>query len=775
MPACRPMLCFAAALMAGVVLARQWPPAAWAPPVAGLALFCLFLAFFLKPVPPSFPPASVPEHYHAHILARPGPIGRRGYTLFLLLASLGFLLLGVWRQEAWKSGLAPDSLPAERWFDATLLAQAPARVHSDEDGLWRVPALLVEADGHGVPGIPVNLQGRRDAGFRRGDRLRSRVRRLPVFPKAYPGAFDYAFHLERDGRVATLEIAGRSRAGEALRVIPEDSPGVSVRILRLLDAIRGRTTALTLRHGGDSGPLLAAMLYGYRKDVDGEIRDAFRRVGIGHVLAISGLHVGLVVGLLWWLGGFVGWDRRWRALGCLVLAFVYLGLTGGQVAATRATLMAAIHLGGIVYGRKGDMMNSLGAAAFCITLLNPTAPFDVGFQLSFTAVVFIFLALHREPGSAGDPRTLPGRALRETWSLVRLSVATWVGLFPIIAIVFNQVNLIGLPINIVVIPLMSLVLAGGLLLPWFGAVPGASEFLTLPTRLLTRIAMLSDSLPASSFPAQAPSPAWTAVFYLFVALLMLRGVWRHGAVRRWWIAVALCGLLAGFVGIVAGMRPHAPPAEGRIAVLPGHGMGVLVAEAPSGEIGVFGNVRRGGLREAGWLHYLRRAGPAALIAFTSGDDDSYAAFSYHHPESAVARLRLSEKNAAGVFTPWLPAGSSNAIEYAYGRDGKGKVFWLSVRTGGKTATAIAGVSCDRFAHLLREGSAGGGAGVFVVSFSDRRPSLPEGVAAGSRVGVQGRMPLDMGTGFFRRGDYGVLLLGDELKGFDGREWRVPEE
>lgn len=781
------MLCFAVAVMAGVLSGRLHPGIQPYLSCGWLAFIpCLGAYLILPPRQATPPDSSVPETYCQYMLSRPGFFARRGLNRFILVACFGLFLLGAERQAMWVDRLDPGRLPDSRWFDAAVVADEPSRPHPNETGRWRVSARLFRVDGKSAENIPVQLQGSGEVFFRRGDVIHARVRRLSSSPRTYPGAFDFAFFLERTGSIAILEIARpsgrRSDAPPRMEVSSVDSPPAFTRVRRWVDVVRGEAIAVTLDRGGSEGGVLAAMLYGYRKDTAEEIRDAFRRVGIGHVLAISGLHVGLVVGLLWWLGGWIGWQRRHRAAGCLVLSVFYLGLTGGQVAATRATLMAVIHLAGIIRGRKGDMLNSLGAAAFFIVLANPTAPMDVSFQLSFIAVVFIYMALRRPMDIDSDAAKLRrlsvrgswrGRFLQELRSLVLLSIATWIGLFPIIAMVFNQVNLIGLPINIVVIPLMSLVLSGGLLLPWLGWIPGMAWLLTLPSRLLTAIALFSDSLPASSFAAHGPPLGWTLLFYFFIGLLMLRQTIRSAVARKRWSAAALAGIVVSSIGLVAGMRSLPAPESGRVAALPGRGMGVLVAEAPGGGIGMLGEIRRGGLNEAGWLHYLHRGGDVALLAVGKPEAGDFDALKYHYAVNEITIVAPTKKDDADSVTDWLPLSGADGVEYRYRRDRRGRLFWLSARAGGKSATLLTRISAPHFAYLQKNADESGD-GLFSLSFSEKWPVLPDWHKPRGWVGVRGRMPENATGRFFRRSDYGALVMEEgNMVAFDGMEWRTP--
>ncbi|MCC8180601.1 MAG: ComEC/Rec2 family competence protein, partial [Planctomycetes bacterium] len=483
----RPLLVYAIAAMAGIVWARYYPAwIGWTAMAACIVFVCLTAWYLLTPYPLRPPPESLPEEYRPHILPVPGFFARRGLNRFMLITSLVCLLLGMARQ--WRHGedMAAERLPETDFFTATFIPLSPRTDYPGQEEWWRVPALLVSVGGEPADGIRVRLTGRAGPDFRRGDLVSARVRKEYVPVRAFPHAFDPRFWLERDRQAAGLAVVRSRENAAAYQVVLLDDVSTYTRVRRALDAIRAVAIGKTLQYGGEAGGLLAAMLYGYRREIAEPVRDSFRRVGIGHVLAISGLHVGLIVMLLWWLSGLWSWSGRWRAIACLILVLAYLCLSGGQVAASRASFMAVIHLAGIAWGRRADMLNSLGAAAFVIALRNPTAPLDIGFQLSFTAVFFIHLS---RPEPIPDPEMEQERRRKKllspwqrfarhlrakVFSLIRLSIYTWIGLFPIIALIFNQINLIGLPINVLVIPWMGAVLAAGLLLPIFGWIPGVS-------------------------------------------------------------------------------------------------------------------------------------------------------------------------------------------------------------------------------------------------------------------------------------------------------------
>ncbi len=764
MLACRPMLSIAFATMAGAVMARHMPELSRLLPI--LAIITLFLLVWFCFATPKAPVQTtpLPLHYAEHILATPGFFASRGLNKCILLLCMTFFCLAGWRQLRWADQMSLENVPVSKAFSATLLARAPARDHAEETGRWDAPVVLTAVDGVAVEPVRLRLSGRQNASFLRGDVMTARVRLQAERPKLYPGAFDAKLWLERDGMAGTLWLASDTMAVE------QTSPSLFHLFMRQIDIVRAKAIGNTLRYGGVEGPILAAMLYGYRDAMASDVRDAFRRVGIGHVLAISGLHVGLVVGLLWWLSGWIGWSGRWRAIACLILAIAYLGLSGGQVAAQRATLMAGIHLAGIAWGRRSDMLNSLGAAAFCITLLNPSAPMDISFQLSFTAVVFIYLGLY-VPRAKDRPERSHKRATAARWtrvrleilSLLRLSIATWFGLFPIIAAVFNQVNLIGLPINIIVIPLMSLVLQGGLLLPWLGWIPGFVFVCTLPSRLLTWLAIHADQLPGASFPAQAPSPVWTGLFYSAALLWLLRGLIQTHMRQRLFSRAMAALMVFAFVGLVFSMRSSPPPEHGRVAILPGSIMPVVVAESSSGEIAVFGTLSKSGLSEAGWLHSLRRSGDVSAMLVEKEEACVPPAFAYHYPMTSIHHLPL-ESDFADADAGWQPVQNAESIEYAVSRDTDGKLVWLAVRTGNASAVVTTRMAYQQFAWRLDRQIPGFDADLFCLRLRNRPP---QSAATVSAIALTTPRLQHYPPGWFARWAYGVLVVTETVRGYTG--------
>ena len=149
-----------------------------------------------------------------------------------------------------------------------------------------------------------------------------------------------------------------------------------------------------------SAAILRALIIGDKSRLDPELRDSFTRVGVAHVLAISGLHIGLVAtlayGAWWWLLArsqyvLLMWSvPKLAALFTLPVVLLYAGLAGGSVSTLRAVIMVAVFLTArCCLTKKEEVFRSLALAALSVSLIWLGAVFDVSFQLSFVAVLAI--------------------------------------------------------------------------------------------------------------------------------------------------------------------------------------------------------------------------------------------------------------------------------------------------------------------------------------------------------------------------------------------------
>lgn len=240
--------------------------------------------------------------------------------------------------------------------------------------------------------------------------------------------------------------------------------------------------------GGKEGGIARALLSGERQDVDRTTQEAFVRTGTAHVLAVSGLHVGIVALALF---VFVSWLRnRWLRLVCFLFSLAgYVLLTGGRPSITRAALMGVLFVLVVNLGRISRPLNTLGVAGLLLLMFNPASLFNLGFQLSFAAVAGILLIYPRLYSAFASrfPRSFNNIVVQRTAQLLLLSTSAQLATLPLTLHYFGFVSLIAPVVNIVVVPLVAVGLGAGVLGLMFSTFPFLPEWFGATAYLAIRL------------------------------------------------------------------------------------------------------------------------------------------------------------------------------------------------------------------------------------------------------------------------------------------------
>ena len=244
------------------------------------------------------------------------------------------------------------------------------------EGKWRA------VSGRAVLYVGGPWTGRAIGRIRPGDRLELLASvRLPREARA-PGAFDRRKALAREG------IGCELRANPAMVEVVSRGWALSPR--RLSAAVRSRLAgSLRRTMRPRESELFCALLLGYRPGIDPEDRARFAGSGLGHLLAVSGLHLAILAGLLGWLLKRMGVGPKPLAVALAMFAIFYASLAGGRPPIVRAATMVVTYLAASFLGRDRDLANSVAFAAFALLVWRPGWIADAGFQLSFAAVGFI--------------------------------------------------------------------------------------------------------------------------------------------------------------------------------------------------------------------------------------------------------------------------------------------------------------------------------------------------------------------------------------------------
>ena len=216
--------------------------------------------------------------------------------------------------------------------------------------------------------------------------------------------------------------------------------------------------------------VLSALTLGYKRGLDPETKRVFSAAGAMHVLAVSGLHVGIVFMILSFFLSFLKKRKRGEIAYLLVMItslWCFAFLTGLSPSVSRAAAMFTIVVIASVFKKSSNIYQSLVASAFVLLLLNPNNLFEVGFQLSYAAVFGIVFLQPR----LNKIFTFRFRVSRYFWALLTTSVAAQIATFPLSAFYFNQFPTFFWVSNLVVIPAAGILIPLGISLLFFGGIP----------------------------------------------------------------------------------------------------------------------------------------------------------------------------------------------------------------------------------------------------------------------------------------------------------------
>ena len=354
------------------------------------------------------------------------------------------------------------------------------------------------------------------------------------------GKFDYGLYLQRQGIVGTCWALRRNWQ----LIGHEDDMGLKGLAKRSQYFLYQQYRKMGIE--GQELGIISALTLGYREDLDKDVQRAFSASGAMHVLAVSGLHTGIVWGIVMWiltLGVLYKplWEdkfRRWLLnISTIVLIWAYAFLTGLSPSVMRSALMLTFWALSSLLEQQTSRWNPLLAAAVVILIVNPLALWSVSFQLSFAAVAGIMLF-----GSSMQQAVVSkGRVWQSVSGLLIVSLAAQLGTMPLTLHYFGQTSNYFALTNLIVVPMAGILLSLGfstLAMSWCAV----GEWLGWATKwctwLLNQAVQWIESLPYST--THICLSEWSVVgLYgvIICGLLMMRG----GKVHWWWIiGVIIC-------------------------------------------------------------------------------------------------------------------------------------------------------------------------------------------------------------------------------------------
>jgi competence protein ComEC len=245
-----------------------------------------------------------------------------------------------------------------------------------------------------------------------------------------------------------------SRGAGHFGVVGEDAGTLDVRGL-VTPVRRFILDGIDRMIGGEEGEFLKGLLIGERGGIPVATRDAFALAGVAHILAVSGSNVAVIAAFLLAVLNLFRMPGVLRSMVVAVGLVVYMVITGSQPPVVRATIMALAVLLGRSLQRRTHPYNTLGLSALVMLCIDARQVFDIGFQLSFGAVLSILYFYPRLMGLS-RLRRLPGvtgSTVRAVWSLAAVTLAATLGTLPFTALYFGRVSLVGFATNLFVVPL----------------------------------------------------------------------------------------------------------------------------------------------------------------------------------------------------------------------------------------------------------------------------------------------------------------------------------
>lgn len=392
---------------------------------------------------------------------------RLKFPLFILL----FFLLGIFlhmNKSHRASDLSPLAIQREKVIiEGTVLE--PAKVGNGMARFaFRSDRLVVRGQGKTIRGKLLVTVYNHPKQVTPGEKIRFPARLRPFSNFNIPGAYDYVSAM----RLRGLECGASVSDGRQIVSLGRGRLGFPLEILEKLRRPIRSFFRENLSPGNEA--VFRALILGEKQAIHSDLRDSFNMTGLGHILAVSGLHVGLVAWLAFSvLKKLLSLSYRLmlrtdiRKLAAILTCFpvvAYAGLAGFHVSSQRAMIMALAYLFSIILGREKEIWSTCALAALVVLSLDPFSLFSISFQLSFCAVVgILWLAprIYKWISAPLDKRNLGGKGsplVRISFyfaGLTSVTLSAMIILLPLISYYFHRVSLVALPANLSVMPVLG--------------------------------------------------------------------------------------------------------------------------------------------------------------------------------------------------------------------------------------------------------------------------------------------------------------------------------
>jgi len=314
---------------------------------------------------------------------------------------------------------------------------------------------------------------------------------------------------------------------------------------------RGNVVSILEKYLGknNESSIAKALLIGYKVDLDKDLVQAYSNAGVVHLIAISGLHMGIIYGVLIWIFSLTPFIKKSKSLRLVLIIFclwLFALLTGASPSVLRAAVMFSFIVAGNALNKRSSVYNSLAASAFLLLCFNPFILWDVGFQLSYLAVLGIVVAQK----SISNWLYFKNKYAQRLWQLIAVSLSAQLFTFPLCFYYFHQLPLLFLFSNMLAIPLATLALWGCLILLFISPVSIAAFYFGKAVWgiiwLLNHTVLFFDSVPFALWQGVSLSPAETILMYMIVCSFLYAFIQKSKIAFK--ITFAFSVIFASFIG-----------------------------------------------------------------------------------------------------------------------------------------------------------------------------------------------------------------------------------
>ena len=370
-----------------------------------------------------------------------------------------------------------------------------------------------------------------DSSLQLGDQLIIRARLQEIKNTGNPFEFDYELLMHKKGIWYSTYLSGENYLKTTIQIARSGYWAENIRE-SLISLLRKSVPEQQIRS------VISALTLGYRTELERETINYFTSTGAMHVLAVSGLHVGLIYFILiflfsWLKHGNIGKYVFPAVL--IICLWAYAAITGFSASVQRATIMFTFIIVGNLIRRPVNIYNSISASALVLMLLEPDVIFEVGFQLSYLAVLGIVLI---QPKLARLIE-VKNKILKFFWDLFTVSIAAQLATFPLGIFYFNQFPNYFWISNFIVIPAATLIIWLAFAFFIFSPIPGISQLLakllSWTTGLMIGLLKQVSELPFALKTGLIANTFQTIIIYLLLASLFIFAVSK----RKQWLTSSL--------------------------------------------------------------------------------------------------------------------------------------------------------------------------------------------------------------------------------------------